>query len=187
MGRWLTCVWDSDNLKKEVMSFGEVEFSSELWKELSAIETVIFQTCKKLGITSDKAKWTWGSTPVEAWSSMGELTVEVPEHGRVLSALFTMIIDKPHTRENIRGLMVRGINDLTVLRKLRLLQMTLLTKCPRIKMVYSRTSRDMEGEMDGYTTVTEEQFSGKQSVAKVDGSMRMRGSDDVTTLSQRQQ
>ena len=58
---------------------------------------------------------------MKAWSSMGELTVEIPEHGRVLSALFTMIMDQPHTREYIRALMVRDINDLTVLRKLRLL------------------------------------------------------------------
>jgi hypothetical protein len=118
---------------------------------------------------------------------MGELRAEVPEHGRVLSALFTMMLDKPHTREYIRALMVRDINDLTVIRKLRLMQLTVLTKCPKIKMVYPRSSRDMGGEMDGYTTVTEEQLSGKQSTAKVDGGMRMGGSDDVTTLSPRQQ
>jgi hypothetical protein len=42
MGRWLTCVWDSENMRREVMSFSEVEFSAEQWKELSVIDTVIF-------------------------------------------------------------------------------------------------------------------------------------------------
>jgi hypothetical protein len=41
MGRWLTCVWDSEHLRREVLSFSEVEFPSDQWKEISAMDTVI--------------------------------------------------------------------------------------------------------------------------------------------------
>jgi hypothetical protein len=103
-----------------------------------------------------------------------------------MTALFTMMMDKAHTREYIRSLMVRDISDLVVLRKLRVLQMTVLSKCPKIKLVHPRSTKDMGGEVDEYTTVTEEQNSGKQSTNKVDGATAILGGrDDVTTLSQK--
>ncbi len=42
MGRWLTCVWDSEHMRREVLSFSEVEFPSEQWKEISVMDAVIF-------------------------------------------------------------------------------------------------------------------------------------------------
>lgn len=66
---------------------------------------------------------------------MGGLKLDIPEHVRVLMALSTMMMDKSHSRDYIRTLIIRDINDLTVIRKLKLLQLKILIKYPKIKMV----------------------------------------------------
>ena len=62
----------------------------------------------------------------------------------------------------------------------------MLTKCPKIKMVYPRSTKEMGGEANDYATVTEKKAFGKQNTRRVDGVMaRMGGNHDVTAISQK--
>ena len=58
---------------------------------------------------------------MEAWSPIGELEEEVTEHARLMTAVFTMMMDKQAPKEYIKSLAVRDVNDTLVLRKMRLL------------------------------------------------------------------
>ena len=38
-------------------------------------------------------RWVWGANPVEAWSPIGELREEVPEHVRLLTTTYNLMVD----------------------------------------------------------------------------------------------
>ena len=85
------------------------------------MDGVIIGGCKKYGLTAGKSKWYWSARPVEAWSPLGELEEEVTEHARLMTTVNSMMMDKLPTREYLKRLGVRDINDNLVLKKLRLM------------------------------------------------------------------
>ncbi len=85
------------------------------------MDGVIIGGCKKYGLTTGKPKWYWSARPVEAWSPMGELEEEVTEHARLMTTVNSMMMDKLPTREYLKRLAVRDINDNLVLKKMRLM------------------------------------------------------------------
>ncbi len=58
---------------------------------------------------------------MEAWSPVGELREEVTDHARLMTAVFTLMMDRQSPKEYIKSLLIRDVNDILVLRKLRLL------------------------------------------------------------------
>ena len=63
--------------------------------------------------------WLWGANPVEAWSPIGELREEVPEHVRLMTTAYNLMMGKFTAREYVKDLPTRDANDVVVLRKMR--------------------------------------------------------------------
>ena len=56
---------------------------------------------------------------MEAWSPIGELREDVPEHVRLMTTTYNLMIGKCTAREYVKDLPTRDANDVVVLRKMR--------------------------------------------------------------------
>ena len=66
---------------------------------------------------------------------------EEPEDSRVMSVMFTMMMDKTRLKDFLKNMAWRDIEDVTVLRKIKVLQLAVLTDKDRIRMLYTLSSK----------------------------------------------
>ena len=188
MDRWALVIWDGENNRREVLTLGELEFSMGHWQMMETLDSVINNCYKYHGIIADKTKWEHDRGPVEAWSSVCELPGEVPEHARVINLAYSLLMGKVRPRDLIRNLPMRDLVDVTVLKRVRLVQLQMMADADRVNVVYptkmKMANKDLgEDDSEGVMIVDGGQ-SGKYSVMKHDGTkVTLGGLDNADQLS----
>jgi hypothetical protein len=57
LGRWMLVVWDGETNKRNVLLFGELEFTMTHWKLIETLDSEINSCYKKHDIMVSKSKW----------------------------------------------------------------------------------------------------------------------------------
>jgi hypothetical protein len=184
--RWAMMIWDCETRKREFLIFGEIDITKDEWKAMVKVDALMIGCCRDLKIVDVETQWSRGKMPVEAWSSICELKIEVPEHARVLVMMFNMMMERTRPKDIVKSMVFRDIGDVAVLRRLRVLQLATLADDGKVKVLYPRYNAETgDGVVEEYTTATEELASGEKTAKEQDGNKKVsEGHDDVDKKSE---